>query len=74
MYVSLCTKFNKFTQEYERCERSGIYEGFRTAAMLLFGYSYTRRYEISKVNPINSKLAAKIKLSPETVHISVPYI
>jgi hypothetical protein len=74
IYVSLCTTFNKFTQKYERYERTGMYLGYRTAAVLLLGYSYTRRYEISKVNPINSKPTAEIKLSSETVHISLSYI
>jgi hypothetical protein len=39
-----------------------MYKVFRTAATLLLGYSYRRRYEISKVNPINSKPAAKIRI------------
>jgi len=38
-----------------------MYEVFGTATILLLGYSSERRYESSKLNPINPKPAAEIR-------------
>jgi hypothetical protein len=38
-----------------------MYQVFGTASMLFLGYFSARHYEISKLNPINPKPAAKIR-------------